>query len=92
MSFAGSHRLCETGRARKRDFELVADSDLLRPVFEMAPNVRWIHSRSAGLEDLLFPELIASDIVLTNGAACSAPPWESLRWERSCFSPRISGG
>jgi len=49
-------------------FSWSANSDLLRPVFEMAPNVRWIHSRSAGLEDLLFPELIDSDVVLTNGS------------------------
>jgi phosphoglycerate dehydrogenase-like enzyme len=45
-----------------------ANSDFLRPALAMAPNVRWIHSRSAGLEDLLFPELIASNVVLTNGS------------------------
>jgi phosphoglycerate dehydrogenase-like enzyme len=45
-----------------------ANSEFLRPVLERARNVRWIHSRSAGLEDLLFPELVASDVVLTNGS------------------------
>jgi phosphoglycerate dehydrogenase-like enzyme len=45
-----------------------ANSDFLRPLLETAPNVRWIHSRSAGLEDLLFPELVSSDVVLTNGS------------------------
>jgi phosphoglycerate dehydrogenase-like enzyme len=28
--------------------------------------LRWIHSASAGLEHLLFPDLIASDVKLTN--------------------------
>ena len=40
---------------------------LLRDVFQMCPKVRWVHSRSAGLETVLFPELIASPVPLTNG-------------------------
>ena len=41
--------------------------DLLRSVFLGSPNVRWIHSRSAGLDNILFPELVASPVLLTNG-------------------------
>ncbi|MBV9342428.1 MAG: D-2-hydroxyacid dehydrogenase [Acidobacteria bacterium] len=41
---------------------------LLREVFLMSRQVRWIHSRSAGLERSLFPELIESDVILTNGS------------------------
>ena len=41
---------------------------LLRDVFHMAPRVRWLHTRSAGLDHLLFPELVASPAVLTNGS------------------------
>jgi phosphoglycerate dehydrogenase-like enzyme len=40
---------------------------LLRSVFLAAPNVRWVHSRSAGLDNVLFPELVASPVPLTNG-------------------------
>ena len=40
--------------------------DLLRQVWRMAPRVRWIHSRSAGLDELLFPELVESAVPLTN--------------------------
>jgi len=40
---------------------------LLRDVFEMCPRVRWVHSRNAGLDNLLFPELIESPVPLTNG-------------------------
>jgi len=42
--------------------------DLLRQVFLMAPNLRWVHSLSAGVENTLFPELIASPIPLTNAS------------------------
>jgi phosphoglycerate dehydrogenase-like enzyme len=40
---------------------------LLREVFLACPHVRWIHSRSVGLERTLFPELISSNAILTNG-------------------------
>ncbi len=39
----------------------------LEPVLAMAPGVRWVHSRAAGLDSLLFPALVDSDVVLTNG-------------------------
>jgi phosphoglycerate dehydrogenase-like enzyme len=41
--------------------------DLQREVFRMCPNVEWVHSRSAGLDGLLFPELVESPVRLTNG-------------------------
>jgi len=46
---------------------------LIRDVFLMSPHVRWIHSRSAGLERTLFPELIASDVIMTNGSGVFSP-------------------
>jgi phosphoglycerate dehydrogenase-like enzyme len=36
-------------------------------VLEHAPNLEWIHARYAGLDGLLFPELIQSPVPLTNG-------------------------
>ena len=33
----------------------------------MAPRVRWVHSRSAGLDGVLFPALVESPVPLTNG-------------------------
>jgi phosphoglycerate dehydrogenase-like enzyme len=41
---------------------------LFRDVFTMCKDVRWVHSRSAGLDHVLFPELAASDVPLTNGS------------------------
>jgi phosphoglycerate dehydrogenase-like enzyme len=40
---------------------------LLREVFLMCPRVQWVHTRSAGLDNILFPELIESRVPLTNG-------------------------
>lgn len=40
---------------------------LLRQVLRMAPKVRWVHTRAAGIDKLLFPELVHSPSVLTNG-------------------------
>ena len=42
--------------------------DLLRSVFLASPRVRWVHSRSAGLDKSLFPELVHSPVPLTNGS------------------------
>jgi phosphoglycerate dehydrogenase-like enzyme len=38
----------------------------LRDVWPYAKKVRWIHSLSAGVENVLFPELINSRVVVTN--------------------------
>lgn len=40
---------------------------LFRSVFLMCPNLRWVHSRSVGLERSLFAELVDSPVILTNG-------------------------
>ncbi len=46
----------------------------LRRVLAAAPNVRWIHTPSAGVEHLLIPEILERDIVLTNSAGAHAIP------------------
>ncbi|MGC2636381.1 MAG: D-2-hydroxyacid dehydrogenase [Acidobacteriaceae bacterium] len=42
--------------------------DRLRTAFVACRGVRWVHSRWAGVDSLLFPELVASDVPLTNGS------------------------
>ncbi|MBL8294387.1 MAG: D-2-hydroxyacid dehydrogenase [Bryobacterales bacterium] len=39
---------------------------LFRDLFLRCPNLNWVHSFSAGVENTLFPELIASPVPLTN--------------------------
>lgn len=40
---------------------------LVKQAFGMCQNLRWVHSRSVGLERTLFPELVESAAPLTNG-------------------------
>ena len=39
----------------------------LEQVWNLAPNVKWVHSMSAGIEGILFPALVESPVPLTNG-------------------------
>ena len=39
---------------------------LLQQVLPLCPNLRWVHSKSAGIENILFPELVEREITLTN--------------------------
>lgn len=55
------------GAAPQADIILIPhDSRLLQAILPMATRLRWMHSLSAGVEAVLFPELVASPIVLTN--------------------------
>jgi len=49
-------------------FNWSASLPLFREVFALCPNLRWVHSRSVGLERTLFPELSDSPVQLTNGS------------------------
>ncbi len=60
----------------------MADADALalwgymdpRPLLEAGPQIRWLHSLSAGIENLLPPEVRDSDIILTHtGDVHNAP-------------------
>jgi phosphoglycerate dehydrogenase-like enzyme len=63
--------------SRPSDFDGQPDPDailgcsnersVLESLFRRAPRLRWVHSRSAGLDAVLFPALVESDVVLTNG-------------------------
>ena len=48
-------------------FDWLGKRELLERVWRMAPRVKWLHSRSAGLDSKLFPELVESPVPLTNG-------------------------
>ncbi len=43
------------------------NGDLLRAAFPAAKQVRWVHTLSAGVDAVLFPELVESPVPLTNG-------------------------
>jgi phosphoglycerate dehydrogenase-like enzyme len=41
-------------------------ADLLRSAWDKASNLRWVHWAGVGVDPILFPELIESEVVLTN--------------------------
>jgi phosphoglycerate dehydrogenase-like enzyme len=55
-------------------FNWSESGSLFREVFTMCPQLRWVHSRAAGLDGLLFPEIVASPVPLTNGSGVFSPP------------------
>jgi phosphoglycerate dehydrogenase-like enzyme len=55
-------------------FNWSLSGDVLREVFGMCPLVRWVHTRSAGLDNILFPELVESPVPLTNGSGVFSAP------------------
>jgi phosphoglycerate dehydrogenase-like enzyme len=68
------HKVCgevaECARAVKDTVVILQWSgtrELLRASFTMCRKVHWVHSRAAGLDKLFFPELVESDVLLTNG-------------------------
>jgi len=65
----GSDPEFATAHAAGAEVILVGSSegDLLRLVFPLASEVRWVHSMSAGVEKIVFPELVESPVPLTNG-------------------------
>jgi phosphoglycerate dehydrogenase-like enzyme len=55
------------------DVEVAFSSLINREQFDAARRLRWIHSPAAGVGGMLFPEMVASPIVMTNSRGLSAP-------------------
>jgi D-2-hydroxyacid dehydrogenase (NADP+) len=45
---------------------------LTKDLMEKFPDVRWMHAPGAGVDRMLFPELIESDVILTNNSGVHA--------------------
>ncbi len=54
-------------------FNWSLSGSILRDVFQVCPGVQWVHTRSAGLDNVLFPELIDSPVPVTNGSGVFSP-------------------
>lgn len=57
-----------------RDAEVYFGFGIPRPLFQAARRLRWVHSAAAGVGSALYPEMVASDVVLTNSAGVHAVP------------------
>lgn len=65
--------------SRERIYEEVADADVLytahisERLFRAASRLRWIHAPMAGMDYLLIPAVVESDILVTNSSGVHAP-------------------
>jgi phosphoglycerate dehydrogenase-like enzyme len=57
-----------------RDAEVYVGYGITPPLFEKARTLKWVHSTAAGVRSALFPELVESDVQLTNSAGIHAVP------------------
>lgn len=56
-----------------RDAEVIFSASLRPEQLALAQHLRWIHAPSAAVHDLLFPELVKSEVVLTNSREVHGP-------------------
>src|SRR6266568_5224176 len=59
--------------AELRDAEIVISWSLRPEQFALATKLRWLHSPAAAVHQLIFPELVASDVILTNSRDVHGP-------------------
>ena len=64
----------EEARAAIGNAEAYAGFGMSRALFAGAPRLRWVHSAAAGVGGLLFPEMRASQVIITNSAGVHATP------------------
>src|SRR5438270_4448208 len=57
-----------------RDAEVYFGFGIPRPLFLAGRQLRWVHSAAAGVGNALYPEMMASDVLLTNSAGVHAIP------------------
>jgi phosphoglycerate dehydrogenase-like enzyme len=65
--------LAEFDDSQLRDSEVLVAVSLKPEQFHAATKLRWIHSPAAAVHELIFPELVKSDVVLTNGRDVHGP-------------------
>ena len=56
-----------------RDAEILFTISLRAEQFAFAKKLRWIHAPSAAVHQLLFPELVKSDVIVTNSREVHGP-------------------
>ena len=64
----GSRRPSEESLRAMADAEIYFGFGLPKLLWSSATKLRWVQSASAGVASVLFPEMVASDVLLTNSA------------------------
>ncbi|MGH7649671.1 MAG: D-2-hydroxyacid dehydrogenase [Gemmatimonadaceae bacterium] len=64
----------DEARSAIGEAEVYAGFGMSRALFTEGRRLRWVHSAAAGVGGLLFPEMRASDVIITNSAGVHATP------------------
>ena len=56
-----------------RDADIIFTISLRPEQLAVTRNLRWVHAPTAAVQQLLFPELINSDVILTNSSEVHGP-------------------
>src|SRR5262252_9007141 len=69
VRFVRGESAAEFERTPKPDALLICSMGrrALEPVLALCPDVTWVHSRSAGLDAVMYPGLARSGVLMTNG-------------------------
>jgi len=70
----GSREIPAAVREAVADAEIYFGFGISRELFLAAPRLRWVHSAAAGARASLFPEMVESEVILTNSAGIYAEP------------------
>lgn len=65
-----SHEAVEAAK----DAEIYVSTGFPRDLFLAAKKLKWVHTGSAGVGSVLYPEMVTSDVILTNSAGIHAAP------------------
>ncbi|MGQ0813039.1 MAG: D-2-hydroxyacid dehydrogenase [Gemmatimonadota bacterium] len=56
------------------DAEIYVSTGFPPPLLRAAKKLKWVHTGAAGVRSLLYPEMVAADVMLTNSAGIHAEP------------------
>jgi len=69
----GAQRPSDESLREIADAEVYFGYGMPKPLFAAARNLRWMHTATAGVASLLFDELVASTVILSNSAGVYGP-------------------
>lgn len=81
----GNHEVCHA-TSEEEALQFASETEIILGLFlpsvcEAAPNLRWIQSNSAGMDNFLFPEIIErDDVIVTNMAGLYASQGGEHAW------------
>lgn len=70
----GAQQPSRESTAAIADAEVYFGYGMPKPLYFAAKKLKWTHTATAGVASLLFPEMVASDVQITNSAGVYGPP------------------